>query len=638
MGRKLSFKEQWPREIVQIKRGRIFIMSWFKRFISVRPGWYISRYPDVRKFIFGSRIHFATFGWQEGRLPNAGENIGRKVPETREIPLKAEHGLYDYPSNNGADYTVSVVMPVRNRGMIVHKAIESVLSQTHRNIELLIVDDMSSDNTSAVIRKFAETDSRVQVLAGRARGVSDARNIALFQARGRFVAYLDSDNWWDSDYLTQSIGGLLGRRASHGYSAQRLFDDEGFCGNRFYLFDSQTFRKGNFIDLNSYVHERSLLDQHGFFRTSLKRFVDWDLIARFSLAEPPATLFFCQANYYIGSDPSRISITEPDFYRDIVSEGIESRGLCEVRSDLIPRINILGPYPEANKSEWGDYHLGESLCAAFQEIGLPAKLYSREAWSQVPHDKVTVNIVISGLDSFEPRKNELNLIWLISHPDRVRFENLESYDHAFVASELYANLLKEVLGNGVSVMLQATDAHKLVRGNLEDSEGSKEHSIVFVGNSKARKRPALEWANKQNVDLVLVGRGHDLGSTSAVLHQETISHKGALELYQKSEAVVNDHWEDMGELGFISNRIFDSLGVGSFAITDEVVGLNIFPEGSYSIISSPEDGQPTFAEATSALSIEAKNEAQRLVLDSHTFLNRAKQVALLLEEKFGVSP
>jgi GT2 family glycosyltransferase len=89
---------------------------------------------------------------------------------------------------------VSVVIPVHNGERYLAQAIESVLAQTHRDLELILVDDGSTDGTAAIIRRFAEGDRRVRVLAQENRGVAAAGNRGLQEAKSEWVARLDADD------------------------------------------------------------------------------------------------------------------------------------------------------------------------------------------------------------------------------------------------------------------------------------------------------------------------------------------------------------------------------------------------------------------------------------------------------------
>lgn len=93
----------------------------------------------------------------------------------------------------------SVVMPLYNKELSVARAIASVLSQSFEDFELIIVDDGSTDNSAAVVGAF--TDHRMKVFAKENGGVSSARNFALQNCLGEYVAFLDADDEWDCQFL-----------------------------------------------------------------------------------------------------------------------------------------------------------------------------------------------------------------------------------------------------------------------------------------------------------------------------------------------------------------------------------------------------------------------------------------------------
>jgi len=102
---------------------------------------------------------------------------------------------------------VSVVIPVYNRERLISRAVNSCLNQSHRNIEVLVIDDGSSDDTPKVAKVMGGKDERVHVIRNpRNRGVNYCRNVGLRQGNGKYVNFLDSDDIFCKDKITAQLG------------------------------------------------------------------------------------------------------------------------------------------------------------------------------------------------------------------------------------------------------------------------------------------------------------------------------------------------------------------------------------------------------------------------------------------------
>ena len=97
---------------------------------------------------------------------------------------------------------ISVVIPTFNRSAFLKKAIESVLSQGYQDFELIVVDDGSEDDTSEVVTGF---DSGIKYIKQKNKGPGAARNLGIKNSKGEFIAFLDSDDWWDNDKLATQL-------------------------------------------------------------------------------------------------------------------------------------------------------------------------------------------------------------------------------------------------------------------------------------------------------------------------------------------------------------------------------------------------------------------------------------------------
>lgn len=124
------------------------------------------------------------------------------------------------------DVLVSVVMPVYNAESTMRRSIESVLAQTFRGLELILVDDGSRDASSAIIEEYARLDPRVRPLRQANAGVAAARNAGIAAARGSHIAFLDSDDWWAPRKLELQLAEMRRSSALVVYSGyQRVAED-----------------------------------------------------------------------------------------------------------------------------------------------------------------------------------------------------------------------------------------------------------------------------------------------------------------------------------------------------------------------------------------------------------------------------
>lgn len=121
---------------------------------------------------------------------------------------------------------VSIVMPSYNTAEYIGASIQSVLNQTYKNWELLIVDDCSTDNTDAVVAGFA--DSRIRYLKNEKNsGAAVSRNYALREAKGRWIAFLDSDDLWAPEKLEKQVAFMLTHDYAFSYTQYEEIDDSG---------------------------------------------------------------------------------------------------------------------------------------------------------------------------------------------------------------------------------------------------------------------------------------------------------------------------------------------------------------------------------------------------------------------------
>ena len=121
---------------------------------------------------------------------------------------------------------VSVIMPAYNSSKTISRSIKSVLEQTYDNFELIVVCDAPEDNTEKLVKKFSDSRLKVIVL-NENQGVSGARNVGLKLAKGRYIAFCDSDDYWYKDKLSIQVDLLKRNNVFVAHANSHLADDSG---------------------------------------------------------------------------------------------------------------------------------------------------------------------------------------------------------------------------------------------------------------------------------------------------------------------------------------------------------------------------------------------------------------------------
>lgn len=121
---------------------------------------------------------------------------------------------------------VSIIIPTHNSGKYITETIESVLSQTHKNWELLIVDDASTDYTVDIIKGFTAHDNRIHLYQLKSNsGPAIARNKGIEHAKGKYMTFLDADDIWLNDFIENSIKTIIETGVHFVFSSYRRSDE-----------------------------------------------------------------------------------------------------------------------------------------------------------------------------------------------------------------------------------------------------------------------------------------------------------------------------------------------------------------------------------------------------------------------------
>lgn len=178
---------------------------------------------------------------------------------------------------------ISVVIPTYNRANLIAKAVQSVLEQTIQPLEIIIVDDHSTDNTKEVIESF-QSDKIKYVVNSRKKGANGARNTGILLAQGEYIAFQDSDDIWLPTKLEEQLN----------FAQKHPESDMNFCSLRIDNFNRTVpkrevgtdeikplLERGNFISTQTIFIKKDVAEKN-LFDENLMRFQDWDFCIRVS--------------------------------------------------------------------------------------------------------------------------------------------------------------------------------------------------------------------------------------------------------------------------------------------------------------------------------------------------------------------
>lgn len=206
---------------------------------------------------------------------------------------------------------VSVILPAYNRAALVGRAIDSVLAQSMGDLELIVVDDASTDDTAAVIEGYAARDPRVRLIRSKGNlGGGGARNLGVTQARAGLIAFQDSDDRWLPEKLDRQLAALeADPEAGLAYCGSLYYGPGPTQEGRGYYIPEPVFAhlagdmsvevlRRNPTSTQTLLMRRDLFDRVGGFDPEFRRLQDWDLmvrlaqITRFAFTPEPLVIIY----------------------------------------------------------------------------------------------------------------------------------------------------------------------------------------------------------------------------------------------------------------------------------------------------------------------------------------------------------
>ena len=190
---------------------------------------------------------------------------------------------------NKVPETISLIIPCYNQAKFLVEAVESIAGQNYQNLEILLVNDGSTDETEVIAKKLASQHKNIRFFSQVNKGPSSARNVALKEAQGEYILFLDADDFLVTNQLfTLSDFLQKNQEVSIVYTAGRYIGESSLVAKRSedlwgdYTTDPLTslLTRGNFILIHSAMFRRDLLGKVGLFDESLWRLEDWDFWLR----------------------------------------------------------------------------------------------------------------------------------------------------------------------------------------------------------------------------------------------------------------------------------------------------------------------------------------------------------------------
>jgi len=294
-------------------------------------------------------------------------------------------------------------------------------------------------------------------------------------------------------------------------------------------------------------------------------------------------------------------------------------------------MNIKIPVPKWEiANEWGDYHFALSLAKEFRKLETNVKITILPNWENDSDVWFNHVLLLRGLSIYEPKQYHFNMMWNISHPDQIPISEYQWYDVIFVASLKWAKMLETMVDVPVLPLLQCSDHERFNKPYQQ----LKHYQLLFVGNSRKIFRKILFDLLPTQYHLSVFGSKWEGIIDEAYIKGEYISNDVLGDEYARCEILLNDHWDDMREKGFISNRIFDAFLSSAFIISDAIEGIEDVFEDALITYKDKEDLNQliNYYLHNEDKRIEKINQGKAIVLKYHTFQERAKEILAYIKQ------
>lgn len=235
---------------------------------------------------------------------------------------------------------------------------------------------------------------------------------------------------------------------------------------------------------------------------------------------------------------------------------------------------------------WGDTHFAKAVAKALRALGQEVVVDRRPEFDRATGCHDDVALVLRGLTSYPVTPEHVTIAWVISHPETVGRVEATSYDRVVAASTSWARARSSDWDISVEPLLQATDPSLFHPERATPDTG---HPVLFVGSSRQEFRPIVHDAVEQGLPLSIYGKDWRQFVPRRFVKGDYLPNTELGAAYRSAGVVLNDHWGEMRQQGFVSNRLFDAVASGARVISDEVDGLADLFGDTVQVWRTPED-------------------------------------------------
>lgn len=291
-------------------------------------------------------------------------------------------------------------------------------------------------------------------------------------------------------------------------------------------------------------------------------------------------------------------------------------------------IKISSP-PDERRYAWGDTYYAEALAAALERLGQTVAIDYHGYHNRPTSYLDDVNLDLRGLDNYVPQKGKLNIMWVISHPEKVTPEMVRSFNKVYAAGSKWAEFMSQKSGRMVEFLPQSTDPAVFHPTKANPEFAGK---ILFVGNSRNVMRPIVRDSIIAGLDIAIYGSGWEGLVEPKYIKGHFIPNHQLTEAYSSAKVVLNDHWDDMRQWSFLSNRLFDATSAGARVITDDIKGIDeVFNKGRVQTYTTPEELKKIVASLDDGTNSAGGQAAHRDIKAQHSFDARAEELVRFIE-------